>query len=62
MSGAMLHGLGDCTQEFNCGCLQANGQSNSCRHYSASGVDQTFGPDKVWRCDHCGLRWTEGER
>lgn len=22
MSAAMLHGLGDCTEELNCGCLE----------------------------------------
>lgn len=40
---------------------QSNGQSNTCGHQSASGVDQTFGPDKIWRCDHCGLRWQEDQ-
>lgn len=26
----------------------------TCGHDSATGVDQDFGPDKVWRCDACG--------
>lgn len=25
-----------------------------CEHPSASGIDQTTGPGKVWRCDGCG--------
>lgn len=30
-----------------------------CEHPSLTGVDQTDGPDKVWRCDFCGAltRW-----
>lgn len=39
---------------------QDNGQANTCRHLSASGVDTKSGPGKVWRCDHCGLCWIEG--
>ena len=27
---------------------------DACEHYSASGIDQNSGPDKVWRCDACG--------
>lgn len=39
----------------------ADGTANDCRHDAASGVDTApFGPDKVWRCDHCGLRWRQG--
>lgn len=37
-----------------------DGQANDCRHDSATGVDTApIGPDKVWRCDHCGLTWTD---
>ena len=39
--------------------LSALGRANDCRHDSASGVDDDDGPDKVWRCDHCGLLWRE---
>lgn len=27
---------------------------NKCEHESASGIDQYFGPGKVWECDSCG--------
>lgn len=39
-----------------------DGQANDCRHDSATGIDTTpvSDPGKVWRCDHCGLRWTSG--
>jgi hypothetical protein len=38
----------------------ADGQANDCTHLSASGIDTApLGPDKVWRCDHCGLRWSD---
>lgn len=35
---------------------------SDCSHDSASGIDMTAGPDKVWRCDLCGWlhRWTPG--
>lgn len=37
-----------------------DGMANTCTHMSASGIDTApLGPDKVWRCDHCGLRWTQ---
>lgn len=37
-----------------------DGQANTCPHGSATGVDRSpIGPGKVWRCDHCGLRWTD---
>ncbi len=37
-----------------------DGQANTCPHGSATGIDRTpIGPGKVWRCDHCGLRWTD---
>jgi len=32
-------------------CLEPHG---TCTHESASGVDQTEGPAKVWCCDGCG--------
>lgn len=36
------------------------GQANTCSHTSATGIDTApIGPRKVWRCDHCGLRWTD---
>lgn len=36
------------------------GQANDCPHYSATGIDTApVGPGKVWRCDHCGLTWTD---
>ena len=25
-----------------------------CPHLSHTGIDQSDGPDKIWRCDHCG--------
>lgn len=28
----------------------------ACTHESSTGVDQDFGPDKVWACDGCGWR------
>jgi hypothetical protein len=30
-----------------------------CDHPSLTGIDQSDGPDKVWRCDGCGAltRW-----
>lgn len=28
-----------------------------CSHDSATGEDQTEGPDKVWVCDTCGWRY-----
>lgn len=39
-----------------------DGQANDCTHASASGIDTTplRDPNKVWQCDHCGLRWTSG--
>lgn len=40
--------------------LTRDGQANDCTHMSATGVDTApIGPSKVWRCDHCGLRWTD---
>lgn len=44
--------------------LTRDDQANDCRHWSATGVDSTpvSDPSKVWRCDHCGLRWLEGSR
>ena len=68
-----IHVLADNAQWVRADALQAlasrpakddqdNGQANTCRHQSASGVDTSTGPDKVWRCDHCGLRWTAGDR
>ena len=37
-----------------------DGQANTCPHGSATGIDTTpIGPAKVWRCDHCGLRWSD---
>lgn len=40
-----------------------DGQANDCRHDSATGVDAApIGPGKVWRCDHCGLTWTDAAR
>src|SRR3954451_11769954 len=41
-----------------------DGQANACRHDSASGIDTTpvSDPGKVWRCDHCGLRWTDSDQ
>lgn len=40
--------------------LADDGQANTCTHQSATGIDTTpIGPGKVWRCDHCGLRWTD---
>ncbi len=31
----------------------------TCEHDSADGVDQApFGPDKVWRCNQCGVLFT----
>jgi hypothetical protein len=40
--------------------LVDDGQANYCTHGSATGVDTApIGPDKVWACDHCGLRWTD---
>lgn len=30
--------------------------TEGCTHESSSGVDQNFGPDKVWACDSCGWR------
>ncbi|UUW88377.1 hypothetical protein [Pimelobacter simplex] len=43
------------------GSTTADGSANDCTHVSASGVDRTpIGPDKVWRCDHCGLCWRQG--
>jgi hypothetical protein len=32
---------------------------NFCHHASSTGVDQSDGPDKVFRCDCCGLRSDE---
>jgi len=40
----------------------SDGMANTCPHLSASGIDTApLGPNKVWRCDHCGMRWTQGE-
>lgn len=40
-----------------------DGLANTCTHMAASGIDTApFGPDKVWRCDHCGLTWKQGDR
>lgn len=40
-----------------------DGMANTCTHMSASGVDTApLGPDKVWRCDHCGLTWKQAQR
>lgn len=43
--------------------LTTDGAANDCNHSAASGVDQTaiIDPHKVWRCDHCGLRWTSND-
>lgn len=43
--------------------LTDDDQANTCGHGSASGIDATpvSDPGKVWRCDHCGLRWSESE-
>lgn len=36
-----------------------DGQANTCAHSSATGVDTApMDGAKVWRCDHCGMRWT----
>ena len=35
------------------GCLAPHGEP--CTHESASGIDQTEGPGKVWQCDTCGF-------
>lgn len=32
---------------------------NFCPHASSTGIDQSGGPDKVFRCDCCGLRSDE---
>lgn len=39
----------------------SDGMANDCTHGSATGIDTTplSDPAKVWRCDHCGLRWRE---
>lgn len=42
----------------DCGC-----KGDTCTHDSGSGIDQTEGPEKVWRCDGCGWLYrvtTEG--
>lgn len=40
-----------------------DGMANTCTHMSASGVDTApLGPDKVWRCDHCGMTWKQAQR
>jgi hypothetical protein len=41
-----------------------DGQANDCRHDSATGIDLTSprDPEKVWRCDHCGLLWNDDGR
>ena len=31
--------------------------AESCAGQSWTGVDQDFGPDKVWRCDECDRIW-----
>ena len=33
---------------------EIEGVARACPHVSASGVDQSTGPDKRWRCDGCG--------
>lgn len=41
----------------------SDGQANTCTHMSATGIDTApIGPEKVWRCDHCGLTWKQGDR
>lgn len=41
--------------------LTDDDMANDCTHTSSTGIDTApMGPMKVWRCDHCGLQWTEG--
>lgn len=49
MSGMMLHGLGDCTPELNCGCMVP-----TILHESPCGEVFTSQEDATSHAYHCG--------
>ena len=57
MSGMMMHGLGDCTPELNCGCMAKPPDVLRERIADTVRAHRPGASIDAYRCE-CGARWT----
>ena len=57
MSGMMMHGLGDCTPELNCGCMAKPPDVLRKRIADTVRAHRPGASIDAYRCE-CGARWT----